>query len=65
MNMTVAELIELLEGADPEAEVRMAIQPSWPLQFEIKSVEESDAGVVYITQGEHPQDSPYAPEGVI
>jgi hypothetical protein len=31
--MTVAELIRLLEDCDPAAEVRLAHQPHWPLQY--------------------------------
>ena len=36
--MTVADLMELLENADPEAEVRLAMQPSYPLQHKIRGV---------------------------
>jgi hypothetical protein len=71
--MTVEELIALLEDCDPEAEVRLAHQPSWPLAFELRGVavpddagyegDEADApkpGVVWLVEGSHPDDSPYA-----
>lgn len=40
-SMTVAELIEMLEDMDPEAEVRIAQQPSWPFEYSIKDVVET------------------------
>ena len=40
--MNVAELIEELEYMDPEAEVRLAFQPSWPFQYTIARVEQVD-----------------------
>jgi len=33
--MNVSELIERLEDMDPDAEVRIAFQPSWPLQYRL------------------------------
>jgi hypothetical protein len=36
--MKVHELLELLEDVDPEATVRLATQPNWPLQFEVRGV---------------------------
>jgi hypothetical protein len=38
MSMTVQELRDLLEECDPDAEVLMAHQPSWPLQFTVRGV---------------------------
>jgi hypothetical protein len=75
MIMNVQELIELLEDCDPETEVRLATQPSWPLAFELRGVsvpddvghegdDEEDAlesGVVWLVEGGHPDDSPHAP----
>ena len=56
--MKVQDLIELLEDCDPEAEVRLADQPSWPLAFELRRVAvPDDAGY----EGGHTDDSPYAP----
>ena len=63
--MTITELIEALEemleaaeGADPE--VRMATQPSYPLQTTISAVTMID-GKVFIAEGGQPYDDPYAP----
>lgn len=36
--MKVAELMEFLERCDPEAEVMLGIQPSWPFEHRIKGV---------------------------
>lgn len=36
--MNVSELIDLLGDFDPDAEVRLAFQPSWPLQYRIGDV---------------------------
>ena len=36
--MTVSELRELLEGCDPEAEVRIMSQESWPFENDIPVV---------------------------
>jgi hypothetical protein len=36
--MTVQELIEMLEDMPAEAEVRLAVQPSWPLEYSIGRV---------------------------
>jgi hypothetical protein len=52
--MTIQDLLDELEqlldgidGLDPQTEVRLAIQPSWPLQFEIASVVEFDPTAEY------------------
>lgn len=43
--MKVRELIEELEAMEPEAEVRLAHQPSWPLAFTLAGVVDgSDLG---------------------
>lgn len=39
--MTVAELIEQLQSMNPEAPVRLAIQPSWPFEHEVGRVVEA------------------------
>jgi len=70
--MTVNEMIERLQeiagDGFGESDLRLAFQPSWPLQFEIGGIavpdEEPDNGapVVYVVEGSHPDgDSPYAP----
>ena len=33
--MNVAELTRLLEGIDPETEVRIMSQPKWPFEYEL------------------------------
>jgi hypothetical protein len=53
--MKVRDLIEYLENFDEEAEVRLAMQPSWPFEYSIGEVEEvelEDEGktVVYISE---------------
>lgn len=75
--MTVQELIERLEECDEDCEVRLAFQPSWPLQFTIAGVAEydpdeddedesrDDRPVVFICDsGQHPDDAAYAPRRV-
>ena len=70
--MIVKQLVELLEDCDPDAEVLLAHQPGWPLQFHVAGVAEwdgtegevdepvaGDEPVVYIAEGSHPDDSPY------
>jgi hypothetical protein len=72
--MNVQELIELLEDCDPGSEVRLAHQPRWPLAFELRGVAVPDdagyegdeeaapaVGLVWLVEGGHPDDSPYAP----
>jgi hypothetical protein len=41
-NLTVAELIALLEDCDPDAQVRLAHQPAWPLQFTLAGLATTD-----------------------
>lgn len=40
--MKVSDLIELLSDCDPEAEVRLAHQPRYPLEFGVSEVSEVD-----------------------
>lgn len=49
--MTAQELIDILEGIDPETEIRFASQPSWPFEYEISGSVESEDGIVYLTEG--------------
>lgn len=59
--MTVIELKEALEGIPDDAEVRLAMQPSWPFEYSIGDVipiepdEEAPADeeiqVVYLVEG--------------
>jgi hypothetical protein len=56
--LTVEALIEALEDCDPNAEVRLAHQPSWPLQFAVDSdhptaaLDLEDGPVVFLREGE-------------
>ena len=77
--MTLSELVRLLEECAeqyPEAEVRLAFQPQWPLRLDIHGVvanvdmdaEDGDGetdgareNIVWIVAGGHPyNESPYA-----
>ncbi len=58
--MTVRELIEELEGMNPEAEVRFASQPSWPFEYSVAAVvgfseddedDRTEAETVYLVEG--------------
>ncbi len=40
--MTVEQLIRELEGCDPSTEVRLAHQPSWPFEYSVDSIGETD-----------------------
>lgn len=48
--MTVAELIDVLESLDPDMEVRFASQPSWPFEYSISDVCETEEAV-YLAEG--------------
>lgn len=60
--MNVDELISLLEEFEPEAEVRMAFQPSDPLESAIEGVvngeELGKEGIVYLVEGDNFGDAP-------
>lgn len=59
--MTVAELIEQLEALDPEAEVRIAVQPTYPFEHRLdEQIAEVD-GKVYLAEA-HQQG--YLPDEV-
>lgn len=65
--MIVYELKMLLEDLDEDAEVRLAMQPSWPMEYTIGDVvlveenssrpmseyeaDEHEPGIVYISEG--------------
>ena len=36
--MTVAELIERLEGVDPSTEIKLALQPSYPMIGSVRNI---------------------------
>lgn len=73
MSITVEELMMHLEHMPKEAEVRLAIQPSYPFQHTIDSFQgiaeaEVDDGrggretVVYIAESGQHRDAPYLPD---
>jgi hypothetical protein len=69
VTVTVQEVIELLEDCNPEAELRLAHQPGWPLAFQLHGVVSDDDDaitdvVVWLVAGDHPDESPYAPSGL-
>ncbi|QGJ94993.1 hypothetical protein SEA_REDWATTLEHOG_135 [Gordonia phage RedWattleHog] len=53
-DMTVGELIELLQQYDEDATVRLATQPNYPLEYRLAGV--ADAGQVAEVQGDEPDD---------
>ena len=63
-DVTVQELIDMLEGCNPDAVVKLALQPRYPLIHEIQEecAIEVD-GVVYIGEDDWVGNN-YAPEGV-
>lgn len=71
--MKVAELIAMLEECDPDAVVKMATQPSYPIQSNLRGVahdgdEDADGftenEVVYLVEGSQDYHRPYAPSWV-
>lgn len=77
--MNVKELINYLEDYNPEAEVQIAIQPSWPLALPLGEVlgnppkydEETDTQsfddcdkIVWLVEGAGLLDYPYAPKSL-
>lgn len=80
--MRIEELIEELQDLAeqyPDAEVRIAHQPSWPLQYTISEVvasegnydeedgydeEQTEDDVIYIAEGSQVRDNPYLPSSV-
>jgi len=39
MTMSVGDLLEILEGLEPDMEVRFASQPAWPFEWSIEKAE--------------------------
>lgn len=67
-DMTVAELIEVLQDADPDCNVRIAYQPTYPLRATVATValpDEMDGseGFVWIAASASVpyMENPYAP----
>lgn len=83
MKITVNDLLALLEEAEQDglgdAEVRIATQPNWPLQFRLGGIAlrsdalmddpddeptEEQPEIVYLVEGGQCRDTPYAPRGI-
>jgi hypothetical protein len=63
--MNIKQLIEELEFVDPDVEVRIAQQPSWPLQYHVGAiVQDETTGVVYLAEAGQVYDEPYLPAHV-
>ena len=58
--MTVKQLIDLLVDMNPEAEVTMMSQPSWPMEYSLRGVAERQA-----FDRKKPQDEKAAPNDVV
>lgn len=63
-DMTVGQLIEYLGDVDPETPIRLAFQPSWPLQYHISDDIRIVRGTCYLAEGGQVYDTPYAPRAV-
>ncbi len=57
--LTVEELMEELEGCDPDAEVRIAQQPAWPFEYALDPAQavvavdlDDRQPVVYLVEGQ-------------
>ena len=53
--MTVRDILNTLDGLDPETEVRFAFQPNYPLEYSIDDIVEVNIDgeeIVYLGQGE-------------
>lgn len=51
--MTVTDLIEQLQEMNPDAKVRFAFQPRYPLEYNVKNeiVQSEDEKTVYLADG--------------
>lgn len=53
--MTVRDILNALDGLDPETEVRFAFQPNYPLEYSIDDIVEVNIDgeeIIYLGQGE-------------
>ena len=53
--MTVRDILNALDGLDPETEVRFAFQPNYPLEYSIDGIVEVNIDgeeIIYLGQGE-------------
>ena len=64
-DLTVGQLRELLEAYDEDLPVRLAHQPSYPLQYHISDEVREWQGVVYIIERDQVYDRPYLPKWLL
>ena len=57
--MTVSELLELLEGCDPEAEVRIMSQESWPFENAVRGIAVREDFAGDACECDHRSDGPH------
>lgn len=62
--MTVGQLREYLSDVDDSTPVRLAFQPSWPLQYHVSEDIRVVRGICYLAEGGQVYDQPYAPKAV-
>jgi len=69
ITFTVSDLIDQLQQFDPNAEVRLATRPSWPLEWSLSrsepavEVDLDGQPVVYLVQGRQLGYLPHAARG--
>jgi hypothetical protein len=52
---------DLLDDCNPQAEIRLAHNRSWPLAFQLGGMATDGEAIVWLVSGDHPVESPYAP----
>lgn len=62
--MNVADLRDILRDLPDDAEVRLATQPSYPMQSHIDDDVRIVKGIVYLRESSQVYDAPYAPGAV-
>lgn len=62
--MTIGELRQALELLDGDMEIRLATQPSWPLQSHLDEEVRVVKGIAYLRESGQVYDAPYAPAAV-
>jgi hypothetical protein len=62
--MTIGELRQALELLDDDMEIRLATQPSYPLQSYLDEEVRVVGGIAYLRESGQVYDAPYAPAAV-
>ena len=64
-DITVGDLMTLLEELPEDMPIRLAHQPTYPLQFMLVERVRRYKGVAYLLEGDHPREgSPYLPKSL-